>query len=175
MSDVLKLHEPGTTEHDAAKYALKVLTLDLVAVRLVRVGARTWWKVFGVVVSLATPVLLLASFPEDMMPAQLSDAQMLRTILAVAVCYTLILVGGFVFMFTRRRERLVAYTLEEDKFTEDLVLLHSSALQTMKYRNEQTAVYKGKKRAQRARRRRLPNQGTGNSKPCERPEGGSPS
>ncbi|WP_426301871.1 hypothetical protein [Arthrobacter sp. R-11] len=146
MSVVVKLHEPGTAEFDAAQYALKVLTLDLVAARLVRVGARTWWKVFGLLVTVLTTVLALADSLGRV--AQVMDSLSLRAILLYAGSYTLIIVGGFLFLFTRRRERLVANVLDGDAFIEDYVLRSSPPLQSRARREQYEAVEK-KKQAKR--------------------------
>jgi len=132
MAEILKVLDAGTAEHGAAKYALKILTLDLVAARTVRVGARTWWKVLGVVLVFIVIVAVFGQYVGDYI--ETVGPQALRALLLLAASYVMLAVGGFLFLFTRRRERLVAHALDEDVFLEDTVLLASPPLQSAKRR-----------------------------------------
>lgn len=129
MAALAKLQEPESKQLAAANFALKVLTLDLVALRVVRVGARTWWYVFGVVLAVAIAAVVgaerAARFAEQ-------AAISIPTALAVIATYVLLAVGAFLFLISRRRERLVATILQHDEFNEKRVVAGLPSLQTYK-------------------------------------------
>ena len=131
MSEIVALHESGTSESDAAKYALKVLTLDLVAIRVVRVGARTALIIFGlVVVAVAAAVAIF--IPGGAGDSITHNPAMLLTGALLAGSYTITLVGAFVYLFRGKRERLVAQVLH-DGFRESTVLIASTPLRMERF------------------------------------------
>lgn len=155
MAEVIKLLEPGTAECDAAKYALKVLTFDLVAARVVRVGARTWWKVLGVLLVVMGVVSIFGEYVGDLV--ETVGAQSLNAVLLLLASYVMLAVGGFLFLFTRRRERFVAHALDHKEFFAGTVFLASPPLQSEKRRKFHKRLL-GNKKA-RAQRRPESNEG----------------
>lgn len=126
MATIVKILEPSSVEHGAASYALKVLTLDLVALRVVRINTHTWWIIFGLVVTGVGTTLISGV---DWV-SELAEGDWTSTLLAMIVTYIVIAVGAFVFFHARRREKLVALLLEDDVFDDKAVVAFLPSLQT---------------------------------------------
>lgn len=141
MSEIVALHESGTSESDAAKYALKVLTLDLVAIRVVRVGARAALIIFGIVVGILA-VAMAIFMPGGAGESIRHDSTMLLAGALLAGSYTVTLVGAFVYLLRGKRERLVAQVLQ-DGFRESTVLIESPPLRTERVKTGNKAKRRG--------------------------------